>query len=221
LKSLRKEAAMRKSIVFSVVVALQLCVGTVSAPSLGQPPNPVESPTFYHLVPGTYVNGWPRFTIHYPKEWVERQPMPQEVFRASAPGPLPYPALIVAIVPNSPSLGILASSLAKRLGLFNTEVTIVSDKPSQLRDGTPVQEFEIHMLRNGAPFNSLNLATQKGDLVRMTAVESVTEKTGGDLKAILYSIEFDPSKDEPVKVPPDVEEFLNRHNNDLLSHDLA
>jgi hypothetical protein len=47
------------------------------------------------------------------------------------------------------------------------------------------------------------------------------EKIGEDLKAILYSLEFQPGRDEPVKVPPDVQEFLDRHCNDLLSHDLT
>jgi hypothetical protein len=52
-------------------------------------------------------------------------------------------------------------------------------------------------------------------------VDSPNGKIGEDLKAIIYSIEFEPDKDKPVKVPPDVQEFLDKHNNDVVSHDLA
>jgi len=48
-----------------------------------------DQPAFYKFTPGIYINGWPRFTITYPKDWVERRPMQQETFRASAPGDFP------------------------------------------------------------------------------------------------------------------------------------
>ena len=34
-------------------------------------------------------------------------------------------------------------------------------------------------------------------------------------------MELDLGKDEPVKLPPHIREFLDRHNNDLISHDVA
>jgi hypothetical protein len=43
---------------------------------------------------------------------------------------------------------------------------------------------------------------------------------GEDLRAISYSLQYEPGKDEPVKLPPDIEEFLDKHNNDVLSHDV-
>jgi hypothetical protein len=52
-------------------------------------------------------------------------------------------------------------------------------------------------------------------------VGSYSGKIGEDLRAIPYSIEFEPGKDEPVKVPSDVQEFLDRQGNDILSHDVA
>ena len=83
-----------------------------------------------------------------------------------------------------------------------TGVTVVSDKPSKLRDGTAAREVELHMLRNGEPFNTMGLVAKKGDLWINTAIESLNGKIGEDLKTILYSIEFEPDKDKAVKVPP-------------------
>jgi hypothetical protein len=36
-----------------------------------------------------------------------------------------------------------------------------------------------------------------------------------------FKYQYETGKDEPVKVPPDVQEFLDRQCNDLISHDLA
>ena len=195
---------MKKIIVLSVIMAVMfLALGSV-APARAQDPAKDDKPTFYHLVPGTYVNGWPRFTIHYPKDWVERHTMPQETFRASASGPVPYPALIVAPFPGPflSSLEVFADALSGTLRGFATGVTVVSDKPSKLRDGTAAREVELHMLRNGEPFNTMGLVAKKGDLWINTAIESLNGKIGEDLKTILYSIEFEPDKDKAVKVPP-------------------
>ena len=58
---------MKKLIVISVAVTLLLLVNPFS-PSFAQAPANPDTPTFYHLVPGTYVNGWPRFAVTYPKD---------------------------------------------------------------------------------------------------------------------------------------------------------
>jgi hypothetical protein len=101
------------------------------------------------------------------------------------------------------------------------DVAVTSDKPSRLRDGTPAREFELHMLINGAPHNVMGLAAKKGDLLINMGIESVNAKIGEDLKAILYSIEFQPEKDRPVEVPPDVRAFLDKVDDDIVSHDVA
>jgi len=102
-----------------------------------------------------------------------------------------------------------------------TDVTIVSDKPSRLRDGSLAQEIEINMILNGAPHNVIFVVTKKDNLWISMAVESENEKIGEDLKAILYSIQFQPGRVEPVKVPPDFQEFLDSLSNAWISHDLA
>jgi hypothetical protein len=106
-------------------------------------------------------------------------------------------------------------------GSANKDVTVVNDKPSRLRDGSPAREMEIQMTINGEPYNSLSLATKMGEVWVAISVALYNGKVGEDLKAILYSLEFQPGKDEPVKVPPDVQEFLDGWRSDIVSHDVA
>jgi hypothetical protein len=212
---------MKRPIIVSLTSALILLAVTFIAPSHAQSPTPSDTPTFYRLVPGTYVNGWPRFTINYPREWVERRTDPQEVFRASAPGPVPYPAFVVAFGPNPRPLNKLAEHFASVNRVRATGVNIVSDKPAQLRDASPAQEIQIQMVVNGAPFHTMSLATRRDDVMVITTVMPRTGRVGEDLKAIPYSLEFQPDKDNPVTVPPDVREFFAQTDNDIVSHDLA
>jgi len=81
---------MKKPIVLSLIATVMALAGSALAPSRAQPPSNPDTPTFYHLVPGTYVNGWPRFTIHYPKDWEEKHPRVIDVFRVGPPGPLSW-----------------------------------------------------------------------------------------------------------------------------------
>jgi len=198
-----------------------LLVGSVIALSYAQTPSSSDTPTFYRLVPGTYVNPWPRFAVHYPKDWVERPKnvLSGDVFSASSAERFPSMAVIVG--PSPLSLDKVADGwvpILKALGF--KDVTVVGDKPSRLRDGTPAWEVEAKMLANGAPFSQLLLATKK-DETGISIVVSSVGKIGEDLKVIPYSIEFEPDKDKPVKVPPDVQAFLNKHCNDAVSHDLT
>jgi hypothetical protein len=70
---------MKTPIVLSVVMALLLRAGSVFVPSYAQDPATDDKPTFYRLTPGVYVNGWPRFTVTYPKDWVERVPIQRQL----------------------------------------------------------------------------------------------------------------------------------------------
>jgi hypothetical protein len=97
----------------------------------------------------------------------------------------------------------------------------VSEKPTQLRDGTPAREIKLRMVINGAPAIWLGLITKRGDMLVRVEVLTLGEKIGEDLKAIPYSLEFQPDKDKPVEVPPDIQEFLERTDNDIVSHDVA
>jgi hypothetical protein len=219
---------MKKLIIVSVtvIVAVMLLVGSCFVPAHARDSSKDEKSTFYRLTPGVYVNGWPRCTVRYPKEWVERLPMPQEIFRASAPGPDPFAAFVFApfappTTPSLPHLDKLADTVSSFFKNVAQDVTIISDKPSRLRDGTPAREVEIRCLVNGVPHNVGGLAAHKGGLYINMGLESLSGKIGEDLKTILYSIEFQPDKDKPVKVPPDVQELLDRQCRDMVAHDFA
>jgi hypothetical protein len=215
---------MKKPIVVSVIMALMLLMGGFFGPAHAQDPAKEEKPTFYRLTPGVYVNGWPRFTITYPKDWVERRPDygVGGLFRAGIPVPTVFGREFgVYAFPFPPSLEKYVDALVLYWRARATDVTIVSDKPSQLRDGTPAREIELQMVANGEPFNLFGIATKKDDLCIIVNVGSFKEKIGEDQRAIPYSIEFEPGKDEPVKVPHDVQEFLDSWRNATLSHDLA
>jgi hypothetical protein len=215
---------MKKLIVISVIMAFILLAGSSFASAHAQDTAKEDKPTFYRLIPGVYVNGWPRFTVTYPKDWVEHTPYPQEVFRVGVSGPTPEGWFSVTTAPLSypdlPSLDKLADHL---LNFFRAakDLTIVSDKPSRLRDGSPAREVEIKMIMNDVLVAHVFLTTKMLDLWISPGVGSRSGKISEDLKAILYSLTYQPGKDEPVKVPLDVQEFLDRNCNDLLSHDLA
>jgi hypothetical protein len=214
---------MKKLIAVTVIIAFTLLALSVFAPAHAQDPAKEEKPTFYRLISGVYVNGWPRFTIHYPKDWVERPTnlLRGGVFQVSHPGPVDRPMLVVVIHTLPLPLEKFADLWVMTLRSSATDVTVVSDKASQLRDGSQGREVEIKMVRNGLPCGTLGLATKKGDAWIITIIESLNGKIGEDLRAILYSIEFQPEKDKVVKVPSDIQEFLDKFCSDMVSHDLA
>jgi hypothetical protein len=100
------------------------------------------------------------------------------------------------------------------------DVTVLSDKPSQLKDGTPAREVEMKWVSPQGDVNFLYLTTKKGDMPKVGMSVFSTRAIGKDQKAIAYSLQYEAGKDEPVKVAPDIQEFLDRYRNDVLSHDL-
>jgi hypothetical protein len=212
---------MKKLIVVSTIMALTLLMGSFFALAQPQDTANEEKPTFYRLVPGTYVNGWPRFTITYPKDWIERRPVIQEVFAVVVPGPFPRVGFSVAPYSGPLSLDKLSDLLVPFYRIIAKDVILVSDKPSRLQDGTPAREVEVHMVMNGVPFQTLVVATKKGDLQINTHLTWPSGKIGEGLRTILYSLWYQPGKDEPVKVPPDVQKFLDSWCNEKVSHDVA
>jgi hypothetical protein len=218
-----KGGFMKKFIVISVIMVVTLYLGIAFFTAQAQDTTKDDKPTFYRLTPGVYVNPWPRFTVTYPKSWVEHRPFPGEVFRAGIDNPA---GLLnhfhVVLNPISFEFDMIAPTILRFAKTQDQNATLVSDKPSQLRDGTPAREVEIHYLRtNGIPINWLDLCTKKGTLSTICIGVISNEKIGGDLKAIVYSLEFQPGKDELVMVPPDVQEFIDKWCSDIVSHDVA
>jgi hypothetical protein len=211
---------MKKPIIVSVITAVTLLSWGSFATAQPQDAPKEEKPTFYRLIPGVYVNGWPRFTIHYPKDWIERMGDFTETFRAEPPGRTGE-MFVITITQSSQPLDEEADRLVRALKNIAKDVTVVSDKPSQLQDGTPAREVEARMVINGIPSSLLVLSTKKGDAWITTGVGGRNVRIGEDLKAILYSLQYEPGKDEPVKAPADVQEFLDRWRNDIVAHDVA
>jgi len=208
---------VKKLIVLSLVIAAMPLAGGFFIPSHAQ----ANTPTFYRLVPGTYVNGWPRFTISYPKGWIEHRPRFDEVFRAAAPGSSRYPALEVIVGPWPLPRNKFVDTSLPLFRALGRDVTVVTDKPSRLRNGTSAREVEFQYVNDGTPINWLGLVTKKGDIWIHADVGSPNGKIGEDLRAIPYSIEFQPGGDERVKLPPDVQKFLDKWCTDLMSRDVT
>jgi hypothetical protein len=205
---------MKKLVLLLLSMAITLVAGGFFTQVHAQDPTKDDKPTFYRLIPGVYVNPWPRFSITYPKDWVEHPPSLRfkEVFSVWSPAPVQPSSLHVTIHVARFTLDKFADKLVtwfKDVGF--TKVTVKSDKPSKLRDGTPAREVETKIAHDGQAVNIMYLATIKDHLLIYASVTTQSGKVGKDLKAIAYSLEFQPGKEERVKLPPDVQEFLDRN----------
>jgi len=210
---------MKRLIVLSLLTAVTFLTWGFIASVYAQDTAKDDKPTFYHLVPGTYVNSWPRFTVHYPREWVEAQPHTFEVFRAAL---APVGSAEIGV-----SAGYLPIPLEKYVDFsltfhkaFSTDVTVVSDKPSRLRDGTPAREVEFQEVQSDTPVHIVVLATEKGGVFVLVTMITHGGRVGEDLKAYLYSLEFQPGVDEPVKVPSDVQAFIDEYRSATVARDM-
>jgi hypothetical protein len=212
---------MKTAIVPLVIIALLLFTGSAFVSSSAQDTTNDDKPTFYRLTPGVYVNGWPRFTVHYPKDWVEKSRSFSEVFRVEPPPSAPRSVLAVNVGLIPLPIDRLADNMVPWFRAFAQDVTVVNDKPSRLKDGTPAREVETKMVMNGEPVTMLNVATKKGDLWVLTGTRSYGGKIEEYQRAMLYSLQYGTDKDKPAKVPPDVQEFLDKMDNDVVSHDLV
>jgi hypothetical protein len=228
------EAPTRKSVAISLVVVLLSCAGSILVPCSAQTPTaPDLKPTFISATPGLYVNGWPSFTVTYPKEWVELPPQsPVIVFQVMGVRPdlPPSQVLSVFVFPSPlPLEDWDKSTMPIWLTVF-TDIKVLSDKPSQLKDGTPAREVEIEMVPKqfrptGEISEKVNLhgvyvATKK-DLTWVTIfLAGDLERPLEDWKTIAYSLTFQPDREKPENVPPDVRAFLDMYCADMVSGDL-
>jgi hypothetical protein len=228
-----KGVSMRKLIVLSLFTAVMLWGMGMSVPTHAQTLDTDLKPTFISPTPGLYVNGWPPFTLSYPKEWVEI-PLtgPAGVFMAAAVRPdlPPSPVLNVSVFPGPPSLeDWVRINMPIWTQLF-TDIKVLYDKPSQLKDGTPAREVEVEFVpkialmvaaeKKPSKVNGLLLVTKK-DITWVSIWMSVDNgRVGDDLKKIAYSLTFQSAREEPVTVPLDVRAFLDMFCADTVSGDL-
>ncbi len=110
-----------------------------------------------------------------------------------------------------------------------TDIKALSDNPSQLKDGTAAREIEFEYvpkfdvlqrsIKNAPKYYGFLLTTKK-DLAWISIMLTDDKRIGEDLKRIAYSLTFQPGREKPVKVPPDVQAFLDMYCADLVSHDV-
>jgi len=223
---------MKQLIVFSMLLAVMLLATGISTPTHAQSPTTDLKPTFMSPTPGLYVNGWPAFTVSYSKEWVELPLRIGPVFRAGVARPdlPPAPELRIAVFPFPFPLEEWAKMIMPMYAMFATDIKVLSDKPSQLRDGTPAREVEFECVvtrdpnlgsfKNGPKMNTLVLVTKREPTSVWILLNDDKGRISEDLKRIAYSLTFLPGKDEPAKIPPDVRAFLDMYCADLVDHDV-
>jgi hypothetical protein len=110
---------------------------------------------------------------------------------------------------------------------LGTDIKILSDKPSLLKDGTPAREGEVEFVLRSGPYARED--TKVNDFVLVTKIEAiwfvihvsdVKGRIGEDLKGIAYSLTFLQGREQPVQVPPDVRAFFDMWCTDSMSHDV-
>jgi hypothetical protein len=217
---------MKKLIVLPMIMAVLLLV---AAPAHAQSPANDLKPTFISPTPGLYVNGWPAFTVSYPKEWVE-VPVPfYQLFGAGAPRAnlSPSPSFYITVVSSVLPLEDWAKSMMPFYAMIGTDIKILSDKASQLKDGTPAREVQLEYVSKGSQGmgaglkqNDFHLMTNKDTSCVDVSLSTGEEKAGEDVKRIAYSLTFQPDREKPVQVPPDVRAFLDMHCTDNVSGDI-
>ena len=222
---------IKKSIrllVFISILIVSVCatLGGFLLPAAAQSPASQAKPTFVAPTPGAYVHGWPAFTVSYPKDWVEQPPRMGgvgEVFRVAAPDSKPFaqnirvPYFAVSVFPAPLPIDKWSDILVPTLKLPGSGIKIVYDKPSQLKDGAPAQEAEIEWVSNEVKVDMLVLTTGKDAAWIQIIQTSDKGKMGEDVKNYAYSLTFQHAREEPVKVPSDVQEFLEKYSSALVS----
>ena len=104
---------------------------------------------------------------------------------------------------------------------IGTDIKVLSEKPSQLKDDTPAREVELEFVpKNGPKMNHFILMTKKNLTWISITLGNDKGTIGEDLKNYAYSLTFQPSREEPVKVPPDVRAFLDKYCSDMVSGDV-
>jgi len=227
---------MKRLIAASVLTALVLSTGGFLTLTHGQTPANELKPTFISPTPGLYVNGWPPFTVSYPKEWAVLRENPGDFFRVGGTRPgLPpeahMPQLGIGIGVTPLPLEDWTKLFMPSLQQFLTDIKVLSDKPFRLKDGTPAREIEVEGLPVYNPVRGkvtdepkivlYYLLTNRSITwvwVRIVEVKAMFEE---DLKKHAYSLTFLPGREEPVEVPPDVRAFLEMFCTDMMSRDIT
>ena len=223
---------MKKLIVLAMIMAVTVLV---AIPVHAQTPANDLKPTFINPTPtpGLFVNGWPPFTVSYPKEWGEIPLAPGAVLEVAGtrPGLSPSPVLTVIVYTTVfPLEDCWAKWFMPIFVQIFTDIKALSDNPFQLKDGTPAREIEFEFvpkfdlqqmsMKDAPKCNGLLLVTKRDLGTWVVIMLTDLGKLGEDLKSIASSLTFQPDREKPVQVPPDVRAFFDMWCTDAVSHDL-
>lgn len=213
---------MKKYLLISILSLFLVIVwgGQVFA----QNPEVAAKPSFINLIPGQYVHGWPAFTVSYPKEWVEQRYQGGEAFRVADPDSKTVPRVpnfVIPVVLTRLPIENWSNIFIPFFSRIGRDVKIIYDKPSELKDGTPAQEGEFEWVRmDGLKMNMFVFNTSKDDIWITIMIASDKGKIGEDMKNYAHSLTFLKGREEPVKVPSDVQEFLDKFCSATMSGDV-
>jgi hypothetical protein len=234
---------MKRLMVLSLLTTVMVLAGSSVTLTYAQtPPNDLK-PTFISPTPGLYVNGWPAFTVSYPKEWVELSLAGAVIFYAGGTRPdLPpgaySPSFAISVLPSAAPLVLWKDIFPytwtiqmRDLKPYQmTDVKVLSAGPSQLKDGTPAREVEFEFvskydatgrsIETAAKLNGFDFMTKKERAWVAILICDDRGRIGEDLKKIAHSLTFQPDREKPVQVPPDVRAFLDMYCTDIVSRDL-
>jgi len=139
----------------------------------------------------TFEHPSPRFSMTYPADWMELHPImdPNYVFNAGFPG---RDLLIhVSDIPSGLTLENTTKAVAEVLKLFGNEINIISDKQTQLKDGTPGQEGVIeYLLRGVMNMKLIIVSCFKDNKWIRVRVSGQTRLYNEEFKEIVYTLEF-------------------------------
>lgn len=142
----------------------------------------------------TYEHKSPAFSISYPSDWTQVNPVPtpvlKQVFLALA---VPNYGLSISV--SKKSQGLLLENTSKKLVRYlktiGKEINIISSKQTKLKDGTPANETVIEYLRTGFHKSKiLCIAVFSDNKVIRIIVSSGANCYSEELKKIAYSLEL-------------------------------
>ena len=147
-----------------------------------------------NLTTNTYEHKSPAFSISYPNDWTQVNPVPtpvlKQVFLA-----LQIPNYGLSISISKKSQDMLLENTSKKLVRYlksvGTEIKIISSQQTTLKDGTPANETVVEYLRMGfLEYKVLCVTVFSDNKVIRIIISSGANCYSEDLKKIAYSLEL-------------------------------
>lgn len=143
----------------------------------------------------TYEHKSPAFSISYPIDWIQINPVPTPILRlvflVLQPGF--GLSLSISISKKSPSrqLEDAPKKFVRFLKSIGNEIKIISSKQTRLKDGTPANETVVEYMRLGfTKYKVLCVSVFRDNKVIRIIISAIANSYSEELKKIAYSLEF-------------------------------